>query len=196
MNSISIKLAILFTVPILSGCRPNEIAGTKLTPSTVRAERRAYDGAPPVIPHEPLSAACTSCHTSTGMQIPSQGFAPANPHVSTSQAAATDNCRQCHLFQTTKQHFAKSNFEPLRQDLKPGERLFLGAPPVIPHPTFMRENCQSCHTGAAARPEIRCTHPERANCTQCHVTKTHRSNQQVDASTDRAPPFPKRVGPM
>ncbi len=137
-----------------------------------------------------------SCHTSTGMQIPSQGFAPANPHVSTSQAAATDNCRQCHLFQTTKQHFAKSNFEPLRQDLKPGERLFLGAPPVIPHPTFMRENCQSCHTGAAARPEIRCTHPERANCTQCHVTKTHRSNQQVDASTDRAPPFPKRVGPM
>ena len=42
-------------------------------------------------------------------------------------------------------------------------------PPVIPHKVFMRENCQACHAGPAARKEIRTEHPERAQCRQCHV---------------------------
>jgi hypothetical protein len=33
----------------------------------------------------------------------------------------------------------------------------------------MRENCNSCHADPASRPEIRCSHPLRANCRQCHV---------------------------
>ncbi len=46
------------------------------------------------------------------------------------------------------------------------------APPVIPHQLLMRENCAACHTGPAAREEIRCTHPERVRCAQCHVEAT------------------------
>jgi hypothetical protein len=33
----------------------------------------------------------------------------------------------------------------------------------------MREDCAACHESVAGRPEIRCTHPERVNCRQCHV---------------------------
>ncbi len=173
MNVIPSRLlAACILLAVVAGCGQDKSTTLELATSTVRANRRAYDGAPPVIPHQPLGAACTSCHTPTGMPIPHQGFAPANPHVGTSSGAATKNCRQCHLFKTANSIFANSNFAPLQQDLKPGDRLYPGAPPVIPHRTFMRENCQACHAGPAARPEIRCTHPQRANCAQCHVGST------------------------
>ena len=172
MNGIlSSLLASGVVLAIICGCGQNEPRTSPITSSIVRADRRAYDGAPPVIPHKPLGAACTTCHTSTGMQIPNHGFAPANPHLGTSFAAATENCRQCHLFETTKTVFAESEYEPLRQDLSPGDRLYPGAPPVIPHQILIRENCQACHVGPAARPEIRCTHPQRTNCVQCHVNQ-------------------------
>jgi nitrate reductase cytochrome c-type subunit len=145
---------------------------TSLTASTIRADRRAYDGAPPVIPHEQLGASCTACHTTTGMEVPGKGFAPANPHLHTSVVGRTANCRQCHMFAETIDEFAASNFIGLRQDLRRGDRLYAGAPPVIPHPIAMRENCRACHTTPAARPEIRCTHPERTNCVQCHMQRT------------------------
>jgi cytochrome c-type protein NapB len=38
----------------------------------------------------------------------------------------------------------------------------------------MRENCAACHTGPAAREEIRTSHPERTRCRQCHVPVTTR----------------------
>lgn len=170
MNAIArtlLSACILFAV--VAGCGQHKSTKSQLTSSTIRANRRAFDGAPPVIPHQPLGAACTSCHTLTGMQVPHQGYAPANPHIGTPSVAATKNCRQCHLFKTADTIFAGSRFAPLQQDLKPGDRLFPGAPPVIPHHTLMRENCQACHAGPAARPEIRCTHPQRSNCMQCHV---------------------------
>lgn len=159
----------LLSVTVTSiGCRREVETPTApaLTASDVRAERRAYDGAPPVIPHKSLGAACTTCHTETGKPVPSMAFAPANPHGA---AGHFQNCRQCHLFKRGTDQFADSEFAGLKVEAKKGERLFAGAPPTIPHPTFMRSNCMACHGGPAARPEIRCTHPERILCQQCHV---------------------------
>ena len=48
------------------------------------------------------------------------------------------------------------------------------APPVMPHSAFMRENCLACHSGPAAREEIRTPHPERPRCGQCHVQQVTR----------------------
>ena len=65
--------------------------------------------------------------------------------------------------------FFKETFAGLKQDLRKGKRLHPFAPPVIPHQILLRENCAACHSGLAAREEIRCSHPERVRCTQCHV---------------------------
>lgn len=159
-------LAVMATIDC--GCRrvTRTTAQPTLTASSVRAERRAFDGAPPVIPHESLGAACITCHTQTGKPVPNLAFAPANPHGSGGQF---QNCRQCHLFRQDEQLFQPSEFEPLVASLAQGERLFPGAPPTVPHDEFMRKNCVACHAGPSARPEIRCSHPERVNCQQCHL---------------------------
>ncbi|MBI4606164.1 MAG: hypothetical protein HY721_29715 [Planctomycetes bacterium] len=139
------------------------------SPATVRAARRAFDGAPPVIPHAPFGMACSSCHGASGVQVEGVGYAPPSPHEATAGLGASARCLQCHVFRETAAVFVASAFEGLRQDLRRGRRLNPLAPPVIPHQTLLRENCAACHTGPAAREEIRCTHPERVRCTQCHV---------------------------
>jgi hypothetical protein len=139
------------------------------TAALLRASRRAYDGAPPVIPHKPLGAACVSCHTGSGIEVAGVGFAPPSPHAATPGMSAMARCQQCHVFRQTDGLFSDSGFTGLRQDLRPGRRLNSFAPPVIPHKIFMRENCLACHSGPAAREEIRTSHPERIRCQQCHV---------------------------
>ncbi|MFO0811363.1 MAG: hypothetical protein U0746_22265 [Gemmataceae bacterium] len=136
----------------------------------VRAERRAYDGAPPVIPHAPLGNPCITCHTTVAREVPGIGLAPPNPHLKTVGLSETSRCQQCHVFQTATTTFVASDFRPLRQSLVHGDRLYPHAPPVVPHHLFMREDCVSCHSGAAGRTEIRCSHPDRENCLQCHAT--------------------------
>ena len=142
-----------------------------ITASNVRAERRAYDGAPPTIPHPPLGAKCTACHTDTGSSRPGVGFAPANPHVGTPVEGAVQNCSQCHVFKNAVPVMVASDFVGRAQNLRLGSRQYQGAPPGMPHAKFMRENCLACHSGQAARPEIRCSHPERTNCVQCHLER-------------------------
>ena len=144
---------------LLCGCgtensQSPEQPNVRRTSSTERATRRAYDGAPPVIPHARLGASCVECHTETGKAVPERGFAPANPHLRTEGFSLTANCRQCHLFSQTEESFVENDFVGIAQDLRRGERLYAGAPPVIPHPVFMRENCNACHDGPAARPAI------------------------------------------
>lgn len=139
------------------------------TAARERAERRAYDGAPPVIPHPSFGAACTSCHTSQGIEVKGVGFAPPSPHEKTPGMGGSPRCQQCHVFQAGESLFAENTFEGLPQDLRSGERLYAGAPPIIPHALFMREHCLACHTGPAAREEVRCSHPDRLRCQQCHV---------------------------
>jgi len=164
-------IALMLVSAIVSGCsRSSDEAGDVQNTATVqRAARRAYDGAPPVIPHESMKANCITCHTVQGEKVPNMGFAAANPHDATSVAGRTQNCRQCHLFRKTEEVFTASNFEGIPHTIIGGSRAYPGAPPMIPHSKLMRENCQACHSGPAARKEIVCTHTTRTNCQQCHL---------------------------
>lgn len=146
--------------------------GALKSSAQVRSERRLYDGAPPTIPHMDFGAACVACHDDQGIAVEEVGFAPPSPHEGTPEADVTTRCRQCHVFVQTDRLFAQNTFAGLEQDLRPGGRLYPGAPPTIPHKILMRENCSACHAGAAAREEIRTTHPERTRCRQCHVPVT------------------------
>ena len=74
------------TVPV-----PGIDGATKSTPD-VRAKRRAYSGAPPVIPHTPFGAACAECHNARGIHVPDVGFAPPSPHETTRRAAVPRVC--------------------------------------------------------------------------------------------------------
>ena len=146
------------------------------SPSFARAQRRAYHGAPPVIPHPPLGGACISCHGSQARELPGVGIAPANPHRKTSGLSESSRCAQCHLFKNTSELFVVNTFQGTKRIPYTGERLYRHAPPVMPHGLFMREDCTACHSGAAARPAIRCSHPERRNCLQCHLGVTTSEN--------------------
>lgn len=162
---------------VLSGCAPPEqepVPGrsdaAKSVP-VVRAERRAYDGAPPTIPHQAQGADCPTCHTRVGVAVEGLGFAPASPHEQTVGLGMSSRCRQCHVPATTNDVWVESEFLGEPQNLEPGPRMYALAPPTIPHPTFMRENCLACHDGAAAREAIRTSHPERTACRQCHAER-------------------------
>lgn len=128
-----------------------------------RVERRLFDGAPPVIPHEDFGD-CTDCHYQEGTEVPDVGFAPASPH-----ANLDVRCVQCHVLRTTDDVFTANTFAALRREMEREERPSTSAPPVIPHDVFMRGNCVGCHSGEAAREWIRTSHPERVRCRQCHV---------------------------
>jgi cytochrome c-type protein NapB len=143
--------------------------GALKSDARVRAERRAYDGAPPVIPHEDFAIDCAGCHNEEGIEVPDVGYAPPSPHEHTQGMSERSRCRQCHVFSVTTDSFVANGFSALRQDLRAGLRLHGDAPPTIPHKILMRENCVACHTGPAAREEIRTTHPQRIRCRQCHV---------------------------
>ncbi|MCP3915779.1 MAG: hypothetical protein GY711_09505 [bacterium] len=130
-----------------------------------RATRRAFEGAPPVMPHSALfgdgSKECVDCHTN-GMRL---GERVAHPMSHPPLA----NCTQCHIESRHR------DFPPPR----PVESGFRGraapapppvgaGPPVIPHQVLMRGRCLSCH-GEFGYPGLRTSHPERAACVQCHV---------------------------
>jgi nitrate reductase cytochrome c-type subunit len=143
--------------------------GAVKTAASGRAERRAYDGAPPVIPHGEMGVACTQCHNRTGQAVPDLGFAPPSPHGVEAELGGLARCRQCHVPAETDSLFVDNDFVGFAQDLRAGTRATQTAPPVMPHPKQMRENCLACHSGPAAREEIRTSHPERERCDQCHV---------------------------
>lgn len=129
--------------------------------------RRAYPGAPPVIPHAidaggPLERGCLACHADGGWAPRFQAYAPVTPHPDFA------SCRQCHVPATTPAAFRPTTWEtvaPPRID----RSALPGSPPPIPHALQMRESCLACHAGPGAVVEIRTTHPERVNCRQCHA---------------------------
>jgi cytochrome c-type protein NapB len=136
-----------------------------------RANIRAYEGAPPTIPHpidEQNPGSCLACHRD-GLVVEGR-VARAISH------ATYTNCTQCHV--TMEPRFEKppapdNAFVGYRLDRK-REQAWQGAPPVIPHSVWMRDRCESCH-GVAGLPGLRTTHPERGQCTQCHVSRTEYS---------------------
>lgn len=143
-----------------------EVAQAEVSP---RDELRAYPGAPPTIPHAvaPRGLPCLSCHE-TGGSIGARVTPPMSHNTLTS-------CTQCHASTsgggppTTEglvPSVGASTFQGLSAP-QSGTRAWVGAPPTIPHPLFMRERCGSCHgiNGSAA---IKTSHPWRKNCVQCH----------------------------
>lgn len=139
--------------------------GEKRKALASREELRAFNGAPPTIPHkidQMSTTSCMVCH-SEGIVSPSLR-APAMSH----QFYA--NCTQCHV-EKNSADFTAIEFQPNSFVGLPapeaGHRAYPGAPPLIPHSTWMRENCLSCH-GFTGQEGLKTTHPWRQNCTQCH----------------------------
>lgn len=149
---------------------PVVLSGSKEQALAARAARRAYDGAPPTIPHaiaQGGAAACMDCH-GEGLRI-REATAPMIAH------RTLTSCTQCHVVQEAPMPGTPSVADPRLVD-----NSFTGmasptagpswsmAPPQIPHKTAMREQCLSCHGPLGADP-MRSTHPSRESCTQCHT---------------------------
>jgi cytochrome c-type protein NapB len=139
----------------------------KLTALADRATNRAYDGAPPTVPHPVGSQTwqtCLACH-GEGLKVRDRIASKiSHPHMT--------NCSQCHVEETRSElPFAAqspaNDFVGVYRGGS-GERANPGAPPTIPHHTWMRQDCTSCH-GLVARPGLRTTHPWLTNCVQCHA---------------------------
>lgn len=129
-----------------------------------RRVQRAYDGAPPVVPHAVRALQredCLACHLE-GMEVEGEGLAPRTPHP------GQVICQQCHVEQVTRRAvFAGNTFAGLRHPGH-GTRAYAGAPPTIPHTLNGRGNCLGCHGESGGSP-IRTPHGDRVNCHQCHV---------------------------
>lgn len=168
-------------------------AGAKVRTLEQFYSRRAYPGAPPVIPHVVendgvISHNCLSCHDKGGYVPKFNAFAPLSPHPE------KENCRQCHVPQAGQPDFAQSQW------LKPkgpqrGISALGGSPLKIPHTLQLRENCLSCHGGPAAVEEIRVSHPERENCRQCHVPTTTQQTFESPYGLGNSPATPASSQP-
>ena len=163
--------------------------GQKSFALALREQNRAFNGAPPTIPHpvEQLSTqTCMVCHENG---IKSETF-----RVSKMSHQFLANCTQCHV-EAVPQHMTPVNF---RENLfvgmpapTGGARAYPGAPPTIPHSTWMRVDCMSCH-GPTGLHGIRTTHPWRQNCQQCHAPSSKLDQVQLDTTPQFLPP-PKIV---
>jgi cytochrome c-type protein NapB len=163
--------------------------GQKAEALALRASRRAYDGAPPVVPHpitQDTASSCLACHQD-GLRVGDR-IAPKISH------RAYTNCTQCHVESDNKAFAAgppltDNTFIGVASPAK-GERAWQGAPPTIPHSTLMRSDCMSCH-GVNGLAGIRSTHPWRQSCTQCHSAGAELDQQPFPTFGDRgdaAPP--------
>ncbi|HSG07834.1 MAG TPA: hypothetical protein VLA36_05740 [Longimicrobiales bacterium] len=133
-----------------------------------RRSRRAFEGAPPFIPHplEPETERtqdCAPCHEFGGYNPLLRTYAPRAPHPEKT------NCLQCHVRPVTTGIFVESDWVYVDWPPYGAGGVIEGSPPTVPHSLQMREHCLACHGGAAAAPDIRTPHPERFNCRQCHV---------------------------
>ena len=133
-----------------------------------RASRRAFNGAPPTVPHGidgMNNTSCTLCH-GQGVGIEGRTSRPL-PHADLGQ------CTQCHVAAAPAPLRGSSGLlAPSTWKGKPapeqGRRAYLGAPPAVPHTLAMRENCAACH-GLHGSPGMQTSHPERRSCLQCHA---------------------------
>jgi cytochrome c-type protein NapB len=150
--------------PLFEEYQPSEQARSRSW--LARSEGRAYDGAPPVIPHavDATSNNCMSCHGDSVRIGDATAGALPHPYLA--------SCQQCHA-PTYSKNFTTgfqppvNTFQGLVAPLK-GETAWQGAPPVIPHSTLMRSNCMACH-GPDGDQGIRTPHPWQVSCLQCHA---------------------------
>lgn len=132
-----------------------------------RSTLRAYEGAPPVIPH-PIAdlnvQTCRACHA-TGLRAGDK----VSRMVSHTYLV---NCTQCHVEASpplpVDEPEPQNSFTGRFASGYGGTRAWTGAPPVVPHTIFMRTNCVSCH-GEYGYDGWRPDHLARTNCIQCHA---------------------------
>ncbi|WP_419188137.1 diheme cytochrome c precursor [Stieleria bergensis] len=153
----------------------------KLASLKLRSSRRAYNGAPPIIPHAIAStndAACYACHrqgmTLDGLLKDSMAaIGVKRPlRASVMSHGFLANCVQCHaapgpLALPPSDWHVANHFVGLAAP-QAGQRASPGAPPTIPHGQWMRQNCNACHGGPNGWLGLNSTHQWRTNCLQCH----------------------------
>jgi cytochrome c-type protein NapB len=166
----------------------------KLAALHARAHSRAFDGAPPTVPHpiaQDSSAACLACH-GRGLQVKDR-FASKISHPTYG-----GSCTQCHVATagaftaaeaaTLGAPLAENSFQG-REAPPNAPRAWPGAPPVIPHATLVRSDCMSCH-GPNGLFALRTPHPDRQSCTQCHVSAAASDQRQFVPSPPLDAPRP------
>jgi cytochrome c-type protein NapB len=126
-----------------------------------REELRYYAYAPPQIPHQVLNKDCLDCHKN-GLVV--KGYtAKRTPHPH------LVNCQQCHIRADESVELFRENTFAGIQEPDSYQLTQPKAPPLMPHPKFMREDCLVCHADSSRTEITQTTHPERLNCTQCHI---------------------------
>jgi len=156
----------------------------------LRRLNRAFNGAPPTVPHsidQMSSESCMLCHE--------QGFKLSTLRASKMSHQFLSECTQCHVENNPTHQpaslFGETTFVGLPPP-KEGPRAYTGAPPQIPHTTWMRVECLSCH-GPNGAHGIRTTHPWRQDCQQCHAVASSLEQSQPDSIPAFLPPL--RVTP-
>jgi predicted CXXCH cytochrome family protein len=160
------------------------------TLATYRA-LRAYPGAPPLVPHgltadEFRGSLCNTCHQRGGYSARFGAYVPVTPHpellaclqchgtdaatvgMALPQERADALCGQCHAPARRTLPLPALDWTAPEWPRVRGVGAD-GTPPEIPHDLQLRGNCLTCHAGPGAIDEIRTSHPERANCRQCHL---------------------------
>ena len=162
----------------------------RATALALRASRRAYDGAPPTIPHAVNGndvSACFLCH-GDGKNIDGRiATRISHQHLT--------NCTQCHAQAGTVgmgPEFPVENHFIGRTSPTHGTRAYVGAPPTIPHATWMRVNCTSCH-GLNGREGMRSSHPWRVNCIQCHSASADLEGRDFSPVGNDGPSVPPLI---
>lgn len=156
--------------------------------AAIRASRRAFNGAPPIIPHAiegTSDSACYLCHAN--------GMAVGPLRASAMSHGFLANCTQCHVSPAPPQLQAyesqvETTFVGLPAPLA-GKRAFPGAPPTIPHSQWMRSNCNACHGGPNGWAGMESNHPWRTNCTQCHAPSAALDQGIVATTLPMLPPI-------
>lgn len=151
----------------------------------LREQNRAFNGAPPTVPHavdQMTAQACVVCHT--------EGAKTETLRIPKMSHQFLASCNQCHV-ENSPQHmpaavFRENSFVGLPAPTA-GPRAFPLAPPQIPHTTWMRVDCMSCH-GTTGLHGMRSTHPWRQNCQQCHAPSSVLDQVLLDPIPNFLPP--------
>ena len=161
-----------------------------------RRTRRAFDGAPPTVPHpipQDSSAACLACH--------GPGLAVKDRTASKISHSAYSSCTQCHVAAgggglpvaevALAGPFVENAFVGTAAPLR-GSRAWPQAPPTVPHGTLMRSDCLSCH-GPAGLFGLRTPHPDRQSCLQCHAPNAELDQHKFAVFAESGPTEPTSI---
>ncbi len=193
-HPIPAEADVFRTNPATVAIEPGDARHRTAHPRTLRTFRflRAYPGAPPRIPHalspdEFRTGVCRTCHERGGYSRRFAAYVPVTPHPelgtclqchvgedgvvdrSTPGADPNARCAMCHGPNGGPPRHDAALTWPAAAWPTLGRTTPDQLPPSMPHDLLLRGNCLACHSGPAAVAEIRTSHPERANCRQCHL---------------------------